>query len=78
MFCSVADQGIGILAGEIDLIFDRLFRSNDEYVRNLPGGGLGLTIARTIVERHGGHLTVESDYGDGSTFMFVLPLAEAR
>ncbi len=78
VFCSVADQGIGILAGELDLIFDRMFRSNDEYVRNLPGGGLGLTIARTIVERHGGRMTVESEYGDGSTFMFVLPLAEAR
>ncbi len=78
VFCSVADQGIGILPGELELIFDRMFRSNDEQVRSLPGGGLGLTMARTIVDRHGGAITVESTYGEGSTFTFVLPLAEAR
>ncbi|GAB4570919.1 MAG: hypothetical protein Kow0077_06270 [Anaerolineae bacterium] len=74
IFCSVADQGIGIRADEQALIFDRMYRSNDEQVRALPGGGLGLTIARTIVQRHGGHITVESVYGSGSTFTFVLPL----
>lgn len=78
VFCSVADQGIGVLPGELDLIFDRMYRSNEEQVRNLPGGGLGLTMARTIVDRHGGTITVESTYGVGSTFTFVLPLAEAR
>jgi len=77
-FCSVADQGIGIVPGELEQIFDRMYRSNDEYVRNLPGGGLGLTVARTIVERHGGQIWAESTYGEGSTFTFVLPLAEAR
>ena len=78
VFCSVADQGIGIMPGELDLIFDRMYRSNDEEVRNLPGGGLGLTMARTIVDRHGGNIAVESTYGEGSTFTFSLPLAEAR
>lgn len=76
-FCSVADPGIGIMASEMDKIFDRMYRSNDEYVRSLPGGGLGLTVARTIVERHGGRIWVESTYGEGSVFTFVLPLAEA-
>jgi PAS domain S-box-containing protein len=78
VFCSVADQGIGIMPGELELIFDRMYRSNDEYVRNLPGGGLGLTMARTIIDRHGGRIWAESEYGEGSTFTFVLPLAEAR
>ncbi|MBN2470267.1 MAG: HAMP domain-containing histidine kinase [Anaerolineae bacterium] len=78
VFCSVADQGIGVLPSELDLIFDRMYRSNDEQVRNLPGGGLGLTMARTIVDRHGGSITVESTYGEGSTFTVALPLAEAR
>lgn len=77
-YCSVADQGIGIVPSELDQIFDRMYRSSDEHVRNLPGGGLGLTMARTIVERHGGHIWAESTYGEGSTFMFVLPLAEAQ
>ncbi len=77
VFCSVADQGIGIMPGELEKIFDRMYRSNDDYVRNLPGGGLGLTMARTIVLRHGGKIWVESTYGEGSIFTFVLPLAEA-
>lgn len=76
-YCSVADQGMGILPGELDLVFDRMYRSQDEAVRNLPGGGLGLTISRTIVERHGGRIIVESTYGQGSTFTFELPMAEA-
>ena len=77
-YCSVADQGIGVVPSELDQIFDRMYRSSDEHVRNLPGGGLGLTMARTIVERHGGHVWAESTYGEGSTFTFVLPLAEAQ
>lgn len=77
VFCSVADQGIGILPSDLDLIFDRMYRSNDDQIRNLPGGGVGLTIARTIVDRHGGAITVESTYGVGSTFTVILPLAEA-
>ena len=77
-FCSVADQGIGIMPGEVELIFDRMYRSTDEQVRALPGGGLGLTMARTIIDRHGGRIWAESEYGAGSTFTFVLPLAEAR
>jgi signal transduction histidine kinase len=77
-FCSVADQGIGIVPSELEQIFDRMYRSSDEHVRALPGGGLGLTIARTIIDRHGGHIWAESTYGHGSTFTFALPLAEAR
>ncbi len=78
VYCSVADQGIGIMPGELEQVFDRMYRSNDEYVRNLPGGGLGLTIAQTIVNRHGGKIWAESEYGRGSIFTFVLPLAEAK
>ncbi len=78
VFCSVADQGIGIMPSELDRIFDRMYRSSDNTVRDLPGGGLGLTMARTIISRHGGGITVDSIYGDGSTFMFWLPLAETR
>lgn len=71
--CSVADQGIGISEDELPFVFDRLFRSRDERVRNLPGGGIGLTIARTIVQRHGGSIWAASKAGVGSTFTFVLP-----
>jgi signal transduction histidine kinase len=72
-YLSVADRGIGISDDELELIFDRLYRSRDERVRNTPGGGLGLTMARTIITRHGGAIWASSNLGVGSTFTFVLP-----
>ncbi len=75
VICTVADPGPGIKAEELDLIFSRLYRSKDETVRDLPGCGLGLTLARTVVQRHGGAIWAESEYGRGSTFTFVLPSA---
>jgi signal transduction histidine kinase len=74
--CSVGDRGFGILDSEIDLIFDRMYRSRDERVREVAGGGLGLTLAKTIVTRHGGDLWVNSIFDEGSTFMFVLPVVD--
>jgi signal transduction histidine kinase len=76
VYCSVADQGIGIADSELELIFDRMYRSRDEQVRNIPGGGLGLTIARTIIRRHGGDIWASSNLGVGSTFTFVLPVVQ--
>ncbi|MCU0479630.1 MAG: ATP-binding protein [Anaerolineae bacterium] len=73
VYCSVADRGIGISDDEIDMVFDRMFRSRSEVVRNIPGGGLGLTLARTIVRRHGGDITVTSHFGEGSTFTLIIP-----
>jgi signal transduction histidine kinase len=78
VYCSVADRGRGIADDEIDLVFDRLYRSRDESVRNMSGGGLGLTIARTIINRHGGDLWASSNLGEGSTFTFLLPTVEIR
>ena len=72
-YCSVADQGIGIADDELEQIFDRLYRSRDQRVQDIPGGGLGLTMARTIIQRHGGDIWASSNLDDGSTFTFVLP-----
>ncbi len=77
-YCSVADRGIGISDTEIEMVFDRLYRSRDEQVRDLPGGGLGLTIAQTIIKRHGGDIWASSNLGEGSTFTFVLPTMNRR
>jgi signal transduction histidine kinase len=74
--CTVADRGIGIADNEIDQIFDRTYRSPNEAVRSTPGGGIGLTMARMILKRHGGTIEASSILGRGSTFMFTLPLAE--
>ncbi|MGJ3238230.1 MAG: ATP-binding protein [Anaerolineae bacterium] len=73
IYCSVADRGIGIDDSELELIFDRMYRSRDERVLDIPGGGLGLTIARTIIKRHGGSIWASSNLNEGSTFTFVLP-----
>ncbi len=75
VICTVADPGPGIPAAELDLIFNRLYRSEDEAVRDLPGGGIGLTLAQAVVTRHGGDIWAESEHGKGSTFTFVLPSA---
>lgn len=75
-YVSVADRGIGIADDELELIFDRLYRSRDERVRDTPGGGMGLTIAKTIIARHGGAIWASSNLGVGSTFTFVLPAVQ--
>ncbi len=75
-YCSVADQGIGIADDELEQIFDRLYRSKDERLQDIPGGGLGLTIAKTIIKRHGGDLWAASNLNEGSTFTFVLPTVD--
>jgi PAS domain S-box-containing protein len=75
---SVSDMGRGIPADDLDAIFDR-FRQVDASDARVKGGtGLGLAIARGIVEQHGGRIWAESAPGQGSTFRFTLPLAEAR
>lgn len=76
VFCSVADRGIGISDDELDQVFDRMYRSRDERVREMAGGGLGLTLARTVIKRHGGDIWGTSSLGAGSTFTFVLPTAQ--
>jgi len=76
IYCSVADRGIGIEDNELELIFDRMYRSRDDRVRDIPGGGLGLTVAKTIIKRHGGDIWASSNLNQGSTFTFVLPAVE--
>ncbi len=69
----VVDTGIGIPAEELDLLFTRFFRSTNAQQRAIPGSGLGLSIARAIVEMHGGDVTVQSQAGVGTTFRVWLP-----
>ncbi|MHB1134870.1 MAG: sensor histidine kinase [Chloroflexota bacterium] len=73
---SVADQGVGIPPSELPRLFQRYYRA--EEARHHEGLGLGLYIARLIVEAHGGRIWVESQEGRGSTFSFTLPLVELR
>jgi signal transduction histidine kinase len=70
---AVTDEGIGISEADQDRLFTEFFRSTNPQAVAQPGTGLGLTICRRIVERHGGRITVESELGAGSTFRVFLP-----
>ena len=70
----ISDTGPGIIAEEQVRIFDPFFRSQQE--RRFPQGlGIGLTIARDLVQAHGGQITLQSERGKGSTFTIHLPIA---
>jgi signal transduction histidine kinase len=69
----VEDQGIGISAEDVPLVFERFHRGRNVDDRRFAGMGLGLYITRGIVEQHGGRIWVESTPGQGSTFYVVLP-----
>ncbi|HXL38757.1 MAG TPA: PAS domain-containing sensor histidine kinase [Ktedonobacteraceae bacterium] len=70
---SVQDFGIGIEKEHLNHIFDRFHRVSDPEEKTYPGLGIGLYIAREIIQRHGGTLTVESEKWKGSLFSFTLP-----
>jgi signal transduction histidine kinase len=75
----VSDTGEGIAAEDLPRVFERSFRSEQSRTRaetdDAPGAGLGLAIARGLVEAHGGTMAVESDPGHGSRFRFTLKRA---
>ena len=73
-YISVRDSGPGIPQEEQERIFESFYQVEDPLVRQHPGLGLGLTIARQMVEQHGGRIWVESTPGEGSTFTVALPL----
>ncbi|MCS7286966.1 MAG: GAF domain-containing sensor histidine kinase [Anaerolineae bacterium] len=73
---SVSDTGVGISPEEIPHIFEKFYRGRAE--GEVPGSGLGLSIARQIVEAHGGKIWVESTLDQGSTFTFSIPLGGSQ
>jgi signal transduction histidine kinase len=71
---SVTDTGIGIPEQELNQVFDRFYQVESHLTRHEGGMGLGLSIARGMVELHGGRIWVESVEGRGSRFTFTLPV----
>jgi len=74
----VEDTGIGIAKENLPLIFDQFFRVSRSESKKSKGSGLGLTIAKKIVEAHGGSIQVFSELGKGSTFSVLLPKADKK
>ena len=73
---SVSDTGEGIPAEDLPHIFERFYRVDKSRARATGGSGLGLTIAKRLIEAHGGMIVVQSKLGEGSRFSFTLPVAE--
>ena len=71
---SVKDDGIGIPAAELQRIFERFFQVESHLTRRHGGMGLGLSVARAMIEMHNGRIWAESAEGRGSTFSFLLPV----
>jgi signal transduction histidine kinase len=75
---SVIDNGIGIPAKDLHHVFDRFFQVESHYTRRHGGMGLGLSVAKVMVEMHGGQIWAESVEGKGSNFSFLLPTAQSK
>jgi len=76
VWVSVRDTGIGIPPRQQERIFDRFYQVEPSLTRRFEGMGLGLSIAKGMIELHGGRIWVDSVEGMGSSFTFALPLAE--
>jgi two-component system phosphate regulon sensor histidine kinase PhoR len=75
---TVVDTGIGVSKAEQARLFDRMYRAPGAIDRHVEGAGLGLSIAKSIVEAHSGTINVESALGKGTTVRVALPLSDQR
>jgi len=73
--CEIADSGVGMTDDEQAKLFTKFWRSDNLHVREQPGTGLGLTIVKNLVELQGGEMTVQSKKGEGTTFVFTMPVS---
>jgi two-component system phosphate regulon sensor histidine kinase PhoR len=78
VFLSVSDNGPGIALREQKRIFEKFYRAQDALQRSIEGTGLGLAMAKHIVARHRGRISVASEVGQGATFTIALPAAPAK
>jgi heavy metal sensor kinase len=74
----VQDKGMGITPDALPHVFERFYRAEPSRSKRIPGVGLGLALARWIVEKHRGRITVQSQPGEGASFTVTLPLDRAN
>jgi len=70
---TIEDSGIGISPSDLPYIFDKFYRVQNKETQGIAGSGLGLSIVKSIIEKHQGRIWVRSQAGEGSTFTFMLP-----
>ena len=75
---SVKDSGIGIKLANLDKLFSIETKFTSEGTAGEKGSGLGLSLVKDIVEKHGGHIEVKSEFGKGTEFIFTLPVASTK
>jgi signal transduction histidine kinase len=75
---AVSDTGPGVAEADQEKVFEEFQQADSSSTRKKGGTGLGLTIAKKIIEMHGGRIWVESSLGTGSTFWFTLPVRVER
>jgi PAS domain S-box-containing protein len=78
LLVSIADTGVGIAPEEREKILEPFYRAENPLEMEAAGVGVGLTIAKSLVQAHGGRMWLESEPGQGSVFYFTLPLSEQR
>jgi signal transduction histidine kinase len=74
MLIQVADQGGGIPIEDIPRVFSRSYRANNPIIEGVSDNGVGLSIAKSLVEAHNGRIWVDTESGKGSTFSVLIPL----
>ncbi|MEW6418297.1 MAG: ATP-binding protein [Nitrospirota bacterium] len=74
---SIEDTGIGIKSEDMDKLFKEFSQLESPYTKNHEGTGLGLALTKRLIELHGGKIWVESEFGKGSKFTFVIPMKQS-
>jgi len=74
----IQDSGIGIPKSQKDRLFSKFFRAANAVSVQTDGTGLGLYMVKKIIDRHGGHITVDSVEGKGTAFIITLPEISAK
>ena len=76
-YLEVADTGLGIAPTDQARLFEKFYRARRRETLTIKGSGLGLAIVKSIVQQHGGKVSVESKLGEGSTFRIEFPIHQA-
>lgn len=75
---TVEDTGIGIKPEDMERLFKEFAQLESPYTKKYEGTGLGLALTKKLVELHGGRIRVESEFGKGSRFIFVIPTRQGK